>query len=213
MEDGVPQTGAQPPFLLRFSPQLFAAEASAMFQHDPVTNRLSIKEGMTEPWLRNTNCRAADAHKSTWNYCVDCHDRHFGTKRGLGIIPYRDKASQWLMKKPAPREAAESATQASEPEQEPMEEPMDLMDVDHDVFDHPDEGVDVEAEQEIGAPDEEEVQEDLPEAEFPTLEEYLRKWESGLAQHSRANPDDFSRDNLVPEPIPQLWQDVVNLAS
>ena len=90
---------------------------------------------------------------------------------------------------------------------------MDLMDLDPDVFDHPDEGVDVEAEQEIGAADEEEVQEDLPEAEFPTLVEYQRKWESGLAQHSRANPGDFSRNNLVPEAIPQLWQDVGNLAS
>ena len=69
-DDGSPNEGAPPPFLLRFSPALFAKEASisvihiacnkhivktqapAMFQHDPDTNRLSLKEGMREPWRR-----------------------------------------------------------------------------------------------------------------------------------------------------------------
>ena len=41
-DDGTPDVNAQPPFLLRFSPRLFAKEAPAMFKHDPETNRLSL---------------------------------------------------------------------------------------------------------------------------------------------------------------------------
>ena len=91
MHEGVPQTDAQPPFVLRFSPKVFAEEAPAMFHYDPETNRLSIVEGMQAPWLRGES-RAGDAHKATWLYCVDCHDRYFGTGKGQGHIPFRDKA-------------------------------------------------------------------------------------------------------------------------
>ena len=42
-DDGTPDTGAQPPFVLRYSPQLFAKEAPELFEHDPDTNRLSLK--------------------------------------------------------------------------------------------------------------------------------------------------------------------------
>ena len=42
---------------------------------------------------------------------------------------------------------------------------------------------------------------------YPTLEEYQAKWERLREYHSRVNPGGFSRENLVPEPIPQLWQD------
>ena len=41
----------------------------------------------------------------------------------------------------------------------------------------------------------------------PTLQQYQEKWDASLTRHSRAIPGDFSRDNLVPQPIPQLWQD------
>ena len=88
-DDGSPNEGAPPPFLLRFSPALFAKEASisvihiaynkhmvktqapAMFQHDPDTNRLSLKEGMREPWRRieHWNQRSTT---STLLYCKDC---------------------------------------------------------------------------------------------------------------------------------------------
>ena len=50
--DGLPMTDAQPPFLLRYSPQLFAKEAPEMFAYDSDTNRLSLREGKAEPWLR-----------------------------------------------------------------------------------------------------------------------------------------------------------------
>ena len=47
--DGTPRVDAQPPFLLRYSPSLFAKEAPAMFKHDPDTNRLSLQEGARPP--------------------------------------------------------------------------------------------------------------------------------------------------------------------
>ena len=37
-EHGEPDTEAQPPFLLRYSPQKFAKECPEMFAHDPETN-------------------------------------------------------------------------------------------------------------------------------------------------------------------------------
>eukprot|EP00973_Karenia_brevis_P038932 5375367-Karenia_brevis.AAC.1 len=42
----------------------------------------------------------------------------------------------------------------------------------------------------------------------PTLEEYQRNWHEKLAWHARATSSCFSRDNLCPIPVPQLWQDV-----
>ena len=54
----------------------------------------------------------------------------------------------------------------------------------------------------------EEADEGLPAEVYPTLEEYQAKWERGLQEHSRAVPGVFGRDNLVPSPVPQLWQDV-----
>ena len=42
---------------------------------------------------------------------------------------------------------------------------------------------------------------------WPTLDEYKVKWAFLLEKHSRPNDGGFSRNNLVPEPITQLWQD------
>ena len=51
------------------------------------------------------------------------------------------------------------------------------------------------------------MQEDLPEM-WPSLEEYTAKWDRLLVQHSKVVEGEFSRDNLVPEPIPNLWQEL-----
>ena len=72
-DDGSVNTDAQPPFLLRFSPALFAREIPAVFRHDPDTNCLSLKEGVTAPWLRGP-CRKDNGH--TWLYCDNCYDRY-----------------------------------------------------------------------------------------------------------------------------------------
>jgi len=93
--DGCPQTGKQPPCLLRhrafplrlsvshtpraawsrakqrFSPSLFAREAPEMFQHDEKTNRLRLAEGMTQPWLRH-DC--PDGTTDTWAFCAGVWD-------------------------------------------------------------------------------------------------------------------------------------------
>ena len=52
---------SQPPALLRYSPRLFAQEMPYVFEHDPETNRLSLKPGIHEPWIR-----PADARIKTW---------------------------------------------------------------------------------------------------------------------------------------------------
>ena len=48
---------------------------------------------------------------------------------------------------------------------------------------------------------------DLPDTVYPTLDEYKARWDRKMAQHSKPVPGDFSHSNLVPEPIPALWQD------
>ena len=107
-DDGTPQTDAQPPCLLRYSPQLFAEEAPEIFAYDPNTNRLSLKEGKREPWKRDMTRAKNDRHK-TWLYCTDCHSQHFATgKRVFGHIPFRDRASQSSMRRPADKEVVET---------------------------------------------------------------------------------------------------------
>ena len=50
----------------------------------------------------------------------------------------------------------------------------------------------------------------LPDAPVsrPTLVEYQARWDAELAKHMREVPGAFSRDNLVPKPVQELWQDV-----
>ena len=73
--EGEPQTGAQPPFLLRFSPALIAKDAPEIFEHDPATNRLSLRAGRIEPWFRTVYGKPSDKDTNTWCYCDACHNR------------------------------------------------------------------------------------------------------------------------------------------
>ena len=91
---------AQPPFLLRFSPRLFAREVPAIFEHDPASNRLRLKGAAEEPWLRKTLPHQRANPDSCWLYCHDCHDTNFGQKARQRHIPFRDKASQGAMREP-----------------------------------------------------------------------------------------------------------------
>ena len=46
------------------------------------------------------------------------------------------------------------------------------------------------------------------ESRRPTLDEYRARWKERRDWHARVvEPQQFSRDNLVPKPIPRLWQD------
>ena len=77
LPDGSPNTDAQPPFLLRFSPKLFATEAPEVFEYHADTNRLSLRQGKERPWLRDHAevQRAGDANQ-TWRYCCECKSRY-----------------------------------------------------------------------------------------------------------------------------------------
>ena len=46
----------------------------------------------------------------------------------------------------------------------------------------------------------------LPEEQLPTLDEYQEKWDRLYRQHSRSVKGNFNDQNLVPEPVPQLFQ-------
>ena len=88
--DGTPKTDAQPPVLLRYSPQLFAKEAPEMFVWHQDTNRLSLKPGMAEPWVRPSHAKIPAGDENTWLYCGDCRERWFrkAGERGHAHIPF-----------------------------------------------------------------------------------------------------------------------------
>ena len=192
--DCSPCTNAQPPFLLRYSPQLFAKEGQEMFYHDPETNCLSLKPSvLVEPWIRQAHATILTDDPNVWLYCPDCREKWFrrSGERGQSHIPFRDKASQhWL--KPTYRRGKEKGEEDI-PEKEPEGEPSQVPSP-HETE------------------DEEDAVEWVPElpaevAQRPSLEEYQRRWDAQKAWHARCVPGEFSRDNLVPVPEPQLWQD------
>ena len=200
---GEAMTGAQPPFLLRFSPKLFGDEAPEMFHWDDSTNRLSLKKGRRKPWLRETIKQTA----KTWCYCGQCNERYFcGGKRH---VPYRDRASQnWVRPydlgdmASAPSTQQETSTQPEpEAEQEPEEAPIELGDAPDEDPDDGDLSGQLPLAQEEETP---ELQEPLT---LPTLAEYQKKWEARLEYHTRGNNAAFSETNLVPKPNSQLFQD------
>ena len=236
--EGGLKVDAQPPFLLRYSPSLFAKEAPAMFKHDPETNRLSIVEGMKPPWLRKEHARSNNA--APWFYCLDCRDRYFKSgKRERGHIPFRDRASQLLMKKMHEREpvgeleeidseGGRSQGTQEEPEQQPDKDEEELVQkpdpsADDGMAEH---GEAEEAEEKGEEADDEEKsaegeerqamdvdeEEETPDTTYPSVEDYQKKWDKLFAQHSRAVPGEFGNTNLVPECVPQLWQNVPHVA-
>ena len=190
--DGEPDTDAQPPFLLRFSPSVFAEEVPYVFDHDPATNTLSLRQGIDPPWIVKTV-------EGKWEYCKDCASQWLGSERvRKSHVPYRDKCSQNFMKpvyrKPRgpPSSRAESSQRsAPEPEAEDLlvenaaPPPQDDMGLDDDI------------------------PAEIPELvrEYPTLEEYQARWDRLKDYHARPVPGAYCRDNLVPQGVPELWQD------
>ena len=72
---GAVDTAAQPPFLMMYSPGLFAREIPAAFEHDADTNTLRLRDGVHEPWVRPSHRRFKGKRK-TWLYCTECHERY-----------------------------------------------------------------------------------------------------------------------------------------
>ena len=180
---------AQPPCFLRYSPAFFAKEAPAIFEHDPATNRLSLKPGAREPWLRPRR----GGSPTEWLYCAECQARWFPApgQRGHSHVPFRDRASQPLMKKV---ERTYKPTGHEPKVQDGAEDPSPC--------ELPEDPAPMEEEEEV-----EEAMNPYFPAPRPSLEEYRTKWAHEEARHARAVPGAFSRDNLVPAPVPLLWQD------
>ena len=194
--DGSVCTGAQPPFLLRYSPHFFAKELPGIFEHDIKTNRLSLKEGVKEPWLRPAHSRYTEKTK-TWLFCKDCKERWFpepGQKRH-SYIPFRDRVSQFLSK-PLRRNYKPKMESQKKPEADPEEENEEEVQFPGDM----------EVDGEGNEVDDTLHELPAPPEPRPTLEEYQLKWNSLLAQHSKENLGEFCRDNLVPQPNARLWQ-------
>ena len=178
-----------------------------MFRWDPETNRLSLQPGQSPPWIRQLNRVSADSPKS-WVYCNECGAHLFSTgKKVYGHIPFRDKASQGNMKRPAKKEPVETQ---EEPEIEPAVDSQPAAPAaESDLVEDDDEDEGGAAEEQQGAedPPDDDDRAEMPQQKWPTLEEYQEKWDRLKAYHCRANEGGFSRDNLVPDPIPQLWSD------
>jgi len=75
---------AQPPFLLRWSPEAIARFCPTHFEHDASTNALRLKAGKPRPWLLSSGehprlCTpkgrqpASEKVKTHWHYCSECH--------------------------------------------------------------------------------------------------------------------------------------------
>lgn len=194
---------AQPPCLLRYSPAAFAAEAPAFFRHDPATNQLALQPGVPEPWLR---VNRAGGDPTEWLFCQECKSRYFPSpgQRRHSHVPYRDRASQGLMKSVTRSYQPTGRKEVGKEEEEEVgagsgsEASATLQEEVAPVLPGPDEE----------AQDEMEVAEEvLPLPGRPTLDEYRAKWALEEAKYARSVPLPFSIDNLVPQPVPQLWQD------
>jgi len=186
VKDGSPETQAQPPFLLRFSPQMLAKEAPEIFEHDPETNGLRLKAGKHEPWIKQESHRTKET-TNTWTYCYDCKSRYCADSRSVPKthLTYRDRASQ-LNIRPVTRNLTGETQSQPEPEPEHITEEPAIP-------------------EEVTLPEEIVPEPVVP--EYPTLEEYERKWTDELAKHIKENKGNFDRDNLVPKPIANLFQD------
>ena len=238
-EAGCPDTGAQPPCFLRFSPKLFAEEAPHIFEHDPATNRLRLKN--TEggyPWFAEK--------RGHWLYCTDCYERYIA-KTEKSHVPFRDKASQhcmkptWNKRKRQHEEAQQGVslevenTAVDDPSIDMPTGDATVVAFDASIFDQCSSDSDGDGVatpvlednnscgilpyaarvpdnfEEEGVAPEVELPEVLP-VERPTLEQYQAKWADKMAQHGLSNDDSFSGENLCPRPIPQLWQDAPHVA-
>ena len=218
---------AQPPCLLRFSPKFYAQEAPHIFQHDAITNCLSLAEGREAPWLTPSHGRRKGCDKS-WLYCGDCHKRLFHRSKTRRTIPFRDMASRVLAKVKVPisaaaqhqQDEAKQQQQSSPPVPQPPQPasegaaPDDCMPPladDGDAEPSEEENTDTSDDEGVGpAPasaDGQGADKPDPYVPKPTTAEYEATWAAEKAKHSKTVPGKFSLKNLVPEPQPQYWQD------
>ena len=89
---------AQPPFLLRWSPDFLAKHAPDVFSYNKTTNKLSLKTAHRDrpPWKTEMHHRQQDKRKA-WLYCRACHSLVFGHEDG-NYVPFADSKSQSRLK-------------------------------------------------------------------------------------------------------------------
>ena len=187
-----------------------------MFVYDEKTNRLRLREGREPPWIRVFHGDIKTDKNKTWLYCDQCKDRYGPEKgqRNCSHIPFRDKASQYNLR---PHRRFDEALLVEEPEEqatqrEPEEEPGHEEELEPPLLEEESEAEEQEANLpiQVGGDD----VPDLPApVEMPTLEEYKKRWSAKLEYHARQNANAFSTlRNLIPKPVPQLWQDCPSLS-
>ena len=205
---GKPKTKAQPPFLLRFSPGMFAEEIPEIFKHDPATNRLSLQGDVQEPWLRPAHSQCKD-DVNVWLYCTDCKDRYCKDpgSRPHSHVPYRDMASKSRLKpvkQPLPTECKQQQVESP-----PGENPGMQMRAPEPPRMQPSvpktEVCESESEDSVG--EIASASASLGPMKRPEIQEYKAKWMKLRDDHERSVPGAFSRKNLIPKPDHRLWQD------
>lgn len=217
-EDGSEDTDAQPPFLLSYSAELFAREIPAIFEHNPSSNRLSLREGVHPPWVRPKHGRQKDK-ENTWLYCNDCRETHVGQKSNVTHVPFRDKDAQRKMKPEYRREkcAPEPPLDVAAPEFMFPEVPANVAESNSSALDAIESASLRDAVERDDVGEGEEILRDdhlhrLQTANdwvrFPSIEDYRLKWEIEKAKHLQANSDPFGEKNLVPQPNEYSMQDV-----
>lgn len=95
-ERGTPiSRDAQPPFLLRWSPDFFAQVAPNVFTYDPRSNKVGLQDDhrASPPWIRTDHPRNKEP-EDCWLYCSACHE-HLTNAGGDDIkhVPFRDQHS------------------------------------------------------------------------------------------------------------------------
>ena len=165
-----------------------------------------------------------------WLYCIDCKERYFpdaGERAVTSHVTYRDRASTNFLK-PILRRRLRSAWKKQDGQEQPPQaqeqqvhkgqERRDDVNAEADGDAGPVEGEKMEVDEEDEKKDEGQRRTrfaqrgyvpSLPDAPVPrpTLAEYQARWDAALAKHSRSVPGAFSRDNLAPNPVIELWQD------
>ena len=86
----------QPPFLLRWPPNVFASELPDVFEWDQASNKLSVRacHRKRPPWKRGAHHLQKD-EEAVWLYCDTCKERLFSRSNddGVGFVPFRDTES------------------------------------------------------------------------------------------------------------------------
>jgi len=126
-------------------------------------------------------------------------------------IPFRDKASQMNLR-PHRRFANVAEKASPQTQREPEEEPG--LDEVPDLPLEPHADDEREAERVLLPLEGADTVPDLPESQaIPSMEEYKRRWTEKLQHHADECKGAFSTSNLVPQPVPQLWNDCRLLSS